>query len=147
MSTSTPPPKHVPPSTAHAPIDPNRLTVDQMRGLACALCGARLYQSRLIDIVRIGEGVHADDVQLYACNPPCAPLQARLTPPAWCPWCRNEIADDDRVMVGVTETRSGPAYPVYACINCRVAYRIMPFADHPPDTDGRPRTIPRRIAL
>ncbi|MDJ0345959.1 hypothetical protein QMK19_30550 [Streptomyces sp. H10-C2] len=67
--------------------------------------------------------------------------------PAWCPWCKNELTENDRVMVGVVEVASGPGRPVYACSDCKVAYRIMAFADHPPNTNGKPRYIERRFAL
>ncbi|MDJ0345684.1 hypothetical protein QMK19_34175 [Streptomyces sp. H10-C2] len=63
--------------------------------------------------------------------------------PAWCPWCKVEVSEDDRIMVGVVEVASGPGRPVYACDACKVAYRIVAFADHLTDTDGNPRYTDR----
>lgn len=119
-------------------IDPKRLTVDQMRGLDCAMCKARLYRARLIDVVRIGEGVHADDVHLYACAPACRP-RVLLVPHAWCRFCHDPIEENDATVIGFVEVASGPGRPLYADGKCVVAYRVMPLTEHPQGTDGSVR--------
>lgn len=70
-----------------------------------------------------------------------------MSTPAWCRWCNSEVSEDERTLAGVDEVSSGPGRPLYACGPCMVAYRIVPLADHPADTDGRPQYKERRIAL
>lgn len=57
----------------------------------------------------------------------------------WCTFCRLQLEADTHVTVGYKEAASGPGWPVYACGSCVVAYRVIPLAEHPSDTDGRLR--------
>ena len=135
MSTPTPPPASPAPA-ARPVIDPARLKVDQLRGLNCAYCDARLYRANFADVVRVGEGVHAQDVQLYACAPACRPRPILLVPHAWCRFCHNPISEADAVVIGCIEVSSGPGRPIYADGKCVVAYRVIPLAEHPEGSNG-----------
>ncbi|WP_406502837.1 hypothetical protein [Streptomyces sp. NBC_00212] len=55
--------------------DPEALTIDQQQGWACALCGARLYEDRLIGTVSMPTGYpeRTEEVDLWACSPECQP--------------------------------------------------------------------------
>lgn len=55
---------------------------------------------------------------------------------AWCTFCKLELDEDTQVCVGFKEGASGPGRPSYACGSCLVAYRVIPLAEHPADTDG-----------
>jgi hypothetical protein len=55
----------------------------------------------------------------------------------WCHWCKKGTVD--AVTVGVIEAGSGAGRWVYACGACKAGHRIVPLADHPKNTDGRPR--------
>ncbi|MDJ0346737.1 hypothetical protein [Streptomyces sp. PH10-H1] len=125
-------------------LDPKRLTVDQLRGLDCGYCRGRLYRARLIDVVRVGEGAHESDVQLYACEPVCRP-RVLLVPHAWCRYCHDPIEKAGATVIGFTEVASGPGRPIYADAKCVVAYRVMPLTEHPQGTDGQPRYRERRF--
>ncbi|WP_409061594.1 hypothetical protein [Streptomyces sp. SYP-A7185] len=48
-----------------------RLSGDQLRGWACALCGTRLYADRLLGTVAQGQGEHTEFIDLWACAPSC----------------------------------------------------------------------------
>lgn len=56
--------------------DPCRLTGDQRRGWACALCGVRLYADRLLGTVALDERDDIEFIELWACAPscPCTPV-------------------------------------------------------------------------
>lgn len=48
------------------------------------------------------------------------------------------------VVVGHIETGSGPGGSIYACLECKEYYGILPLEDHPDDTGGSPiETYPR----
>lgn len=64
-----------------------------------------------------------------------------MTGRRYCSWCKAE--QDECVLVGVIERGSGPAYPLYACQGRVRALRLVPFADHPADTNGSPLVAPR----
>lgn len=51
--------------------DPKYLSGDQLRGWACALCGARLFRDRPLGLV--SDPFCGDDVELWACAPACPP--------------------------------------------------------------------------
>ncbi|WP_372346683.1 hypothetical protein [Streptomyces sp. KL116D] len=55
--------------------DPARLTGDQLRGWACALCGARLYRDRSLGLVP--DPYTSEYVELWACAPRCSGRRAR----------------------------------------------------------------------
>ena len=120
------------------PINPDRLTINQLRGLNCAYCQERLFRARSLGTRRIGDGVHAEDVELYACAPDCAAGTLRR-PHAWCHFCHDPIDGSVAVPVGYRSAPSGPGRLIYADAKCRIAYRVIPLADHPSDTDGRMR--------
>lgn len=52
----------------------------------------------------------------------------------WCHYCSNEVSEGAAKLVGDVEGRK-----TYACAVCVVSYRIIPIAEHPDGTDGRPR--------
>ncbi|MEU7240364.1 hypothetical protein [Streptomyces sparsogenes] len=55
--------------------DPGTLTSDQLQGLACAWCGARLYTCRSIGTVQLRRGLNgelAEAADLMVCSPACA---------------------------------------------------------------------------
>lgn len=116
-------------------LDPDRLTVNQLRGLNCAYCKERLFRARSLGTRRIGTGVHADDVELYACTPACGETSARR-PQAWCHFCHDPIDAVAAVPIAYRPALSGPGQLIYADVKCRVAYRVLPLAEHPSDTDG-----------
>lgn len=117
------------------PINPERLTVDQLRGLNCAYCKDRLYRARSIGTVSVGPAVIAEDVELYVCAPVCRP-EVERSPQAWCYFCHDPIAGEAPVSVGYRPAPSGPGRLLYADGKCRVAYRVIPLSDHPACTDG-----------
>ncbi|TGA88446.1 hypothetical protein [Streptomyces sp. MZ04] len=51
--------------------DPSTLNGDQLRGWACALCGARLYADRPLGIATLVREKSTEDVELWACAPSC----------------------------------------------------------------------------
>lgn len=55
---------------------------------------------------------------------------------AWCTFCKAQLDEDTHVTIGFKESPSGPGWPWYACCPCVTAYRVIPFAEHPSDTDG-----------
>lgn len=64
--------------------------------------------------------------------------------PAWCVFCKVELDENTRVVVGHKEAASGPGWPVYACSSCVVAYRVIPLAEHPKGSDGSLRYRDRK---
>ncbi|MCZ4118185.1 hypothetical protein [Streptomyces sp. H39-S7] len=119
-------------------IDPERLAINQLQGLNCALCRARLRRARLLGSFPMGTGVHADHVELYACEPSCE-ASVVAEPHAWCHYCHDAILTPAAVPIGLRPGASGPGRLLYADGKCRVAYRVIPLDQHPDGTDGRPR--------
>lgn len=63
-----------------APVDWRTLNGDQLKGWACALCGARLYADRPIGKVTTHfRGREPEDVELWACAPQCDGVASRTT--------------------------------------------------------------------
>ncbi|MFF1715850.1 hypothetical protein [Streptomyces sp. NPDC058268] len=58
-------------ANAKALPDPSSQNGDQLRGWACALCGARLYGDRLLGIYGVPRGETTAYVELWACAPSC----------------------------------------------------------------------------
>lgn len=56
-------------------FDVRRLNGDQLRGWACALCGARLYEDRPLPPVTEVRHREVVRIELWACAPTC--LEAR----------------------------------------------------------------------
>ncbi|WP_326615160.1 hypothetical protein OG949_40450 (plasmid) [Streptomyces scopuliridis] len=56
-----------------APDQPDleHLTLDQIRGWTCALCGRRLVRDRLLGEFRTYRGLMSDPTELWACAPEC----------------------------------------------------------------------------
>ncbi|OMI34343.1 hypothetical protein [Streptomyces sparsogenes] len=55
--------------------DPGALTSEQLQGLACAWCGARLYTCRSIGTIQLRPGLNgqlAETAELMVCSPVCA---------------------------------------------------------------------------
>lgn len=119
-------------------IDPDRLTTDQLRGLNCAYCKARLYRARSIGTVRVGPVVIAEDVELYVCAPACDPA-ASIQPHGWCAMCHDPVNKDTAISIGFIAANSGPGRLTYADEKCVVAYRLYRLDEHPEGSDGRPR--------
>ncbi|MFI6876298.1 hypothetical protein ACIBL6_22990 [Streptomyces sp. NPDC050400] len=55
--------------------DPKRLSGDQLRGWACALCGARLYRDRPLGLV--SDPLNGEYLELWACAPRCSGRRTR----------------------------------------------------------------------
>ncbi|MGC5401720.1 hypothetical protein ACPXCP_39025 [Streptomyces sp. DT20] len=53
------------------PLVLENLTLDQIRGWACALCNARLHADRTLGTFSTGQGILADPTELWACAPAC----------------------------------------------------------------------------
>lgn len=51
--------------------DPKLLNGDQLRGWACALCGARLFRDRSLGLVDDPMSSKGEYVELWACVPLC----------------------------------------------------------------------------
>ncbi|WP_328335752.1 MULTISPECIES: hypothetical protein [unclassified Streptomyces] len=51
--------------------DLGKQNIDQVKGLACALCGARLYATRSLGVFCTGDLLLQDPTELWACNPVC----------------------------------------------------------------------------
>lgn len=60
---------------------------------------------------------------------------------AECWWCQETTAAP--VPAGFVPGDSGPGWTIHVCPPCQASRRIIPLADHPADTDGRPRVRPR----
>jgi hypothetical protein len=64
-----------------------------------------------------------------------------------CTWHDQIIDKDAAVLVGALERGSGPAYAVWACDGCVTTHELMPLAEHPDSSDGRPRYSDGRFVL
>ncbi|WKX70868.1 hypothetical protein [Streptomyces sp. XD-27] len=73
-----------PVSTADAAhVEVQRLTLDQIQGWYCALCGARLFADRSLGLFELTFGRTTETVELWACAPSCeAARQARAKRPS-----------------------------------------------------------------
>ncbi|MFZ1176907.1 MAG: hypothetical protein WAO15_11695 [Mycobacterium sp.] len=58
----------------------------------------------------------------------------------FCAWCKT--SRPPLTVVGWIEQATRPGPFVYACDPCSVAYRLIPSAEHPADSDGQPRRRP-----
>jgi hypothetical protein len=60
-----------------------------------------------------------------------------------CHWCpEGELSPvAELIAVGFIEQGSGPGYTYYACPGHRDEHGMLALAQHPPDSDGRPRTV------
>ncbi|MFI5727026.1 hypothetical protein [Streptomyces cyaneofuscatus] len=65
------------PRPTETTVDLARLTLDQVRGLACALCGTRLYADRPLGTFTTSEGLCTEPTELWACAPTCSALPPR----------------------------------------------------------------------
>jgi hypothetical protein len=64
-----------------------------------------------------------------------------------CTWHDQIIGQDTAVLVGALERGSGPAYAVWACGGCVTAHALLPLAEHPDGSAGRPRYRDGRFVL
>ncbi|MET8381345.1 hypothetical protein [Streptomyces microflavus] len=58
-------------------MDLARLTMDQIKGSTCALCGKRLYADRPLGTFTATEGACTEPAELWACAPTCSALPPR----------------------------------------------------------------------
>ncbi|WP_053750434.1 hypothetical protein [Streptomyces sp. MMG1533] len=61
-------------------VQPNlpKLTLAQVEGSHCSLCGTRLLNSRCLGMFCTGEGLLTEPTELWGCAPQCAPSRAEL---------------------------------------------------------------------
>ena len=59
---------------------------------------------------------------------------------ACCAWCKGTTPP--LTPVGCIERGTSAAALIYACDGCKTAQRLVPFSEHPDDTDGQPRPYP-----
>lgn len=59
-----------------------------------------------------------------------------------CSWCPDDAPAPtaDLVSVGFVEQGSGGGWTYYACRGCLTEHDLVPLAEHPPGTVGRPLT-------
>jgi hypothetical protein len=59
-----------------------------------------------------------------------------------CSWCPedNPAPAEDLISVGFAEQGSGGGWIYYACPRCLKDHDLVPLAEHPRDTTGRPLT-------
>ncbi|MCD9904360.1 hypothetical protein LUR56_38570 [Streptomyces sp. MT29] len=62
------------PRPTETTVDLARLTMDQVRGFTCALCGTRLYADRPLGTFTATEGLCTEPTELWACAPTCSAL-------------------------------------------------------------------------
>ncbi|MEU0381041.1 SRPBCC family protein [Streptomyces cyaneofuscatus] len=60
------------PRPTETTVDLARLTLDQVRGFSCALCGNRLYADRPLGTFTAVEGLCTEPTELWACAPTCS---------------------------------------------------------------------------